>query len=59
MYGKNSYDYEEGTLVFTSPGQVTVFDGEIPKNIENDDSWTLAFHSDLIRKSNLAGKINQ
>jgi AraC-like DNA-binding protein len=59
MYGKNSYDYEEGTLVFTSPGQVTVFDGEIPDNIENDDSWTLAFHSDLIRKSSLGEKINQ
>jgi len=59
MYGKNTYDYEEGTLVFTSPGQVTVFDGEMPENIEDDDSWTLAFHSDLIRKSNLAEKINQ
>lgn len=59
MYGKNSYDYEEGTLVFTSPGQVTVFDGEMPENMENDKGWTLAFHSDLIRKSNLAEKINQ
>jgi AraC-like DNA-binding protein len=59
MYGKNSYDYEEGTLVFTSPGQVTVFEGEMPENLENDDSWTLAFHPDLIRKSSLGEKINQ
>jgi len=59
MYGKNSYDYEEGTLVFTSPGQVTIFDGEMPQNLENDKGWTLAFHPDLIRKSNLADKINQ
>ncbi len=59
MYGKNSYDYEEGTLVFTSPGQVTVFEGEMPDNIEDDDSWTLAFHPDLIRKSSLGEKINQ
>lgn len=59
MYGKNSYDYEEGTLVFTSPGQVTVFDGEMPEEMENDKGWTLAFHPDLIRKSNLAEKINQ
>lgn len=59
MYGKNSYDYEEGTLVFTSPGQVTIFDGELPQDLETDHSWTLAFHSDLIRKSNLADKINQ
>lgn len=54
MYGKNSYDYEEGTLVFTSPGQVTVFEGEMPQNLESDTGWTLAFHPDLIRKSNLS-----
>lgn len=59
MYGKNSYDYEEGTLVFIAPGQVTIFDGEMPQNLENDTGWTLAFHSDLIRKSSLANKINQ
>ncbi len=59
MYGKNSYDYEEGTLVFTSPGQVTVFDGEMPQNPEIENGWILAFHSDLIRKSSLGEKINQ
>ncbi|MGB0934002.1 MAG: helix-turn-helix domain-containing protein [Lishizhenia sp.] len=58
-YGKNTYDYEEGTLIFTSPGQVTVFEGEMPQNEENDEGWTLAFHPDLIRKSNLSDKINQ
>ena len=59
MYGKNSYDYEEGTLVFTSPGQVTIFDGELPQDAEIDMGWTLVFHPDLIRKSNLAEKISQ
>lgn len=59
MYGKNTYDYEEGTLVFTSPGQVTVMDGEMPQHADNDESWTLAFHPDLIRKSSLSDKINQ
>jgi len=59
MYGKNSYDYEEGTLVFTSPGQITIFDGEMPTEGETNDGWTLAFHPDLIRKSNLADKMNQ
>lgn len=59
FYGKNSYDYEEGTLVFTSPGQVTVFEGEMPTENSLDTGWTLAFHPDLIRKSSLADKINK
>lgn len=58
FYGKNSYDYEEGTLVFTSPGQVTVFEGEMPTETDSDEGWTLAFHPDLIRKSTLSEKID-
>ena len=58
-YGKNSYDYEVGTLVFTSPGQVAMFDGEVPVESENTKGWTLAFHPDLIRKSSLGDKIDQ
>lgn len=57
-YGKNSYDYEEGTLVFTSPGQVTIFEGEMPSDSETNNGWTLAFHPDLIRKSSLADKMS-
>lgn len=59
FYGKNSYDYEEGTLVFTSPGQVTMFEREMPKEDESNAGWILAFHPDLIRKSNLADKMSQ
>lgn len=59
FYGKNSYDYEEGTLVFTSPGQVTMFEGEMPAEDESNAGWILAFHPDLIRKSSLADKISQ
>jgi AraC-like DNA-binding protein len=59
MYGKNSYDYEEGTLVFTAPGQVTTFEGEMPANDDADNGWTLAFHPDLIRRSSLADKMSQ
>ncbi|MFV1885506.1 MAG: helix-turn-helix domain-containing protein [Balneola sp.] len=59
VYGKNSYDYEEGTLVFTAPGQVTIFEGEIPTTNEANKGWTLAFHPDLIRKSGLGDKISQ
>jgi AraC-like DNA-binding protein len=59
MYGKNSYDYEDGTLVFTAPGQVTIFEGEMPTDNETNKGWTLAFHPDLIRKSSLADKMSQ
>lgn len=58
-YGKNSYDYEEGTLIFTSPGQVTIFEGKMPSEDESAEGWTLAFHPDLIRKSKLADKMNR
>ena len=57
FYGKNSYDYEQGTLIFTSLGQVTIFEGEMPSENTTNEGWTLAFHPDLIRKSNLATKI--
>jgi AraC-like DNA-binding protein len=58
QYGKNTYDYEEGTLVFIAPGQVTVFEGEMPSENDPAEGWTLAFHPDLIRKSDLADKID-
>lgn len=50
-YGCNYYDYEEGTLVFVSPGQVMEIesDGEIyqPKG------HALVFHPDLIHGTSL------
>lgn len=57
-YGKNSYDYEQGTLVFTAPGQVTMFEGELPTENETNKGWILAFHPDLIRKSTLSEKMD-
>lgn len=53
-YGRNSYDFEEGTLVFIAPGQIT---GN--NNIEPDlGGWSIFFHPDLIRKSALAFSIS-
>ncbi|MEM6264933.1 MAG: helix-turn-helix transcriptional regulator [Bacteroidota bacterium] len=54
-YGRNSYDYQEGTLVFTAPGQVLSFEQE--SDPDNYAGWTLGFHPDLIRKSDLAEKM--
>lgn len=56
QYGRNAYDYEDGTLMFTAPGQVVKQEGSA--NLDNSDGWTLGFHPDLIRKSDLGGKIH-
>ena len=54
-YGRNSYDYEEGTLVFMAPQQVATFDdadAELDRN-----GWNIFFHPDLLRKSTLGNTI--
>ena len=55
QYGKNSYDFADGTLVFLAPEQVASFADPVE---ELDDSgWTILFHPDLIRKSELGKTI--
>ncbi len=54
-YGRNSYDYEEGTLVFMSPNQVAQFDDADAEADKN--GWSIFFHPDLIRKSILGKTI--
>lgn len=55
-YGRNNYDYQEGTLIFISPGQVV--------SIEDDgedyqpEGFALLFHPDLIRGTSLGQNIN-
>ena len=55
-YGKNTYDYQEGTLVFIAPGQVVTVEngGEVyqPKG------HALVFHPDMIHGTNLGRNIN-
>ena len=54
-YGKNSYDFKDGTLVFLAPNQVISFEDPIE---ELDDSgWNILLHPDLIRKSSLGKTI--
>ncbi|MEN0002656.1 MAG: helix-turn-helix domain-containing protein [Bacteroidota bacterium] len=57
-YGRNSYDYQEGTLVFTAPGQILTYENTAEDQDNRHEGWTLLFHPDLIRKSSLADKID-
>ncbi|MEI8095798.1 MAG: helix-turn-helix domain-containing protein [Spirochaetales bacterium] len=57
QYGRSSYDFEDGTLVFMGPGQVASF--ENPVKDQSDAGWSMFFHPDLLRKSELARKIRQ
>ena len=57
-YGRNSYDYEEGTLIFSAPGQVMEY-GIETEPLDGIEGWTLAFHPDLIRSHQLSDKISK
>ncbi|RNC84838.1 MAG: AraC family transcriptional regulator [Winogradskyella sp.] len=55
-YGRNNYDFEEGTMVFSKPNQVLSIE---EKTIAEDaKGWVLIFHPDLIRKSELGRTIS-
>jgi AraC-like DNA-binding protein len=54
-YGRNSYDFQEGTMIFTAPNQVMEY--KKAETAETDKGWILAFHPDLIRKSTLGKHI--
>lgn len=55
-YGRNSYDFQECSMILTSPNQVLEFSKSY--QIEDEDCWTLVFHPDLIRKSEFGNKID-
>lgn len=53
-YGKNHYDFDEGTMSFIAPNQIISTDSEEDRNTEG---WSLLFHPDLIRQYPLANAI--
>ena len=56
-YGCQSYDYEDGTLVFISPGQVYGIDSK--GKIIKPSGKALVFHPDLIAGTDLGRKIKE
>ncbi|NOU59996.1 helix-turn-helix domain-containing protein [Marinifilum caeruleilacunae] len=57
-YGRETYDYQEGTLFCMAPDQVITKDSSEVDDGEEYSGWGLFFHPDLIRKSPLAKKIH-
>lgn len=55
-YGRNTYDFQEGTLIFVQPGQVLKTPSK--SEVMGKRGWTLLFHPDLLHNSNLATKMN-
>lgn len=55
-YGIKNYDYEEGTLIFISPGQVYGVEGNGEK--QQPFGTALIFHPDLTHGTSLGKKIN-
>lgn len=56
-YGRNNYDYQEGTLVFIAPGQVLGVQPKV-KTFE-PKGWALLFHPDLIKGTSLGKHIDE
>jgi len=54
-YGKSQYDFREGSLMFTAPGQVI---GAGP-DCEVHEGWALFIHPDLLHGTALGKKIHQ
>ena len=56
-YGRNYYDFEEGTMLFTAPNQL-VYPSHLTSEIQDDNGWSLFFHPDLLYSSDLGKKMS-
>ncbi len=55
VYGRNTYDYQEGTLVFMSPGQVAGVNSN--GELYQPKGYALVFHADLVHGTSLGKHI--
>jgi len=56
LYGRKSYDFNEGLLFFTAPNQVQTIISEQKKG--EVQGWMIVFHPDLIRNTQLGKNID-
>jgi len=56
-YGRNYYDYQEGTLVYVSPGQVLEIEND--GKVYQPKGHALVFHSDFIKGTDLGSHITK
>ncbi|HAS39813.1 MAG TPA: AraC family transcriptional regulator [Microscillaceae bacterium] len=56
-YGRNHYDFSEGVLIFTGPGQV--YSVRKAQELNEINGWMIYFHPDLIRNTPLGSRIDQ
>lgn len=54
-YGRSQYDFDEGTLVFTAPGQAIT----TQRRLSYNEGWGLFFHPDLLYRTSLGRKIHE
>lgn len=53
-YGRNTYDFSEGSMMFVGPGQVMSSSGDA-----SSSGWALIFHPELIRHSKISKKMSE
>lgn len=56
-YGRNQYDFQEGTMTFIKPNQMVKVESR--ESGPESGGWTLIFHPDLLRKSVLGQTIEE
>lgn len=56
-YGRNYYDYQEGTLVFVAPGQVMEIEND--GQVYQPKGHALVFHPDLVHGTSLGRSIHE
>lgn len=57
-YGRETYDFQDGSLVCFAPKQVITLDSEI-EIMQDMMGWALYFHPDLLRGTSLGQKIHE